>query len=133
MHYETIIAKRHLQSRKKSSVSVITVVCTVGVIFGVAALVSVLSVAGGFQQVFRDKVLGFNAHILVMKYGLDFSEYREVVEKARDVDDVQGASPFILHEMMITAGTELAGTLVKGVDPATVGEVSSVPAVNIIS
>src|SRR5258706_12310431 len=62
--------------------SVFTTVSIIGVILGVAALVVVSSVTSGFQQSFKQKVLGVNAHALVLKYGLDFSEYREVMKKA---------------------------------------------------
>jgi ABC-type lipoprotein release transport system permease subunit len=125
--YETFIAFRHLRSRKKASVSIITVICTLGVVLGVAALVTVLSVTGGFQEVFREKVLGLNSHVLIMKYGLDFHEHHDVVERALAVPEVLGAAPFIFHEMMLSAGTELSGVLVKGVDPALVGSVSDLP------
>ena len=126
MAYETLVAWKHLQSRKHQSVSVITVICTLGVVIGVAALVTVLSVTGGFQEAFRSKVLGFNAHILVMKYGIDFEEYRDVMKRAEAVDGVAGASPFIFHEMMLSAGTELAGVMVKGIDPETAERVSDI-------
>ena len=39
------------------------------------SLVLLRTVTSGFQVEFRDKVLGVNAHVLVMKYGLDFEEY----------------------------------------------------------
>ena len=128
MAYETLVARRHLQSRKHQSVSVITVICTTGVVIGVAALVTVLSVTGGFQEAFRNKVLGFNAHILVMKYGLDFTEYRDVMARAEALPGVLGSSPFIFHEMMLSAGPELSGVMVKGIDPETAGRVSDVRA-----
>ncbi len=127
MSYEAKIAWRHLQSRKRTSVSVITVICTLGVVIGVAAFVTVMSVAGGFQEEFRNKVLGQNGHLLVMKYGIEFSEYRDVADRARKADGVLGATPFIFHEMMLSAGTKLSGVLVKGVDPATVGDVVELP------
>jgi len=127
MSYEARIAGRHLMSRKRSSVSVITFICTLGVVLGVAALVTVVSVAGGFQEEFRNKVLGQNGHLLVMKYGIDFGEYGVVMERARKVDGVLGATPFIFHEMMVSAGAELSGVLVKGVQPSTVGEVMELP------
>ncbi len=126
MAYETLVAFRHLKSRRKRSVSIITIICTKGVVLGVAALVTVLSVTGGFQEVFRNKVLGFNAHVLVMKYGIDFAEYRDVCERAQGVEGVLGASPFIFHEMMLSAGTDLSGVMVKGIDPRTAGRVSDV-------
>ena len=46
--------------------SVFTSVSVLGVVFGVAALTVVLAVTTGFQNEFRDKVLGVNAHVIVL-------------------------------------------------------------------
>src|SRR5512146_2525015 len=58
--------------------SVFTSVSVLGVALGVAALTIVLAVTSGFQQQFRDKVLGVNAHVIVMKSQSTFAEYRDV-------------------------------------------------------
>ena len=52
--------------------SVFTSVSVLGVVFGVAALTIVLAVTTGFQEQFRDKVLGVNAHVIVLKSQLSF-------------------------------------------------------------
>jgi lipoprotein-releasing system permease protein len=102
--------------------SVFTTVSTLGVVLGVAALTVVLAVTTGFQQEFRDKVLGVNAHVIIMKNTDDFSEYRQIEEKAWAIDpDVIAVQPFILMEMVATRGSgEVSGVLIKGVDPERV-------------
>ena len=107
--------------------STFTAISVLGLAIGVALLIWVLSVTSGFQQEFRHKVLGVNAHILVLKYGVDFSEYPEVMRKARALDGVVAAAPFLFNEMMIARGNRLSGVLVKGVDPALVGKVLTLP------
>jgi lipoprotein-releasing system permease protein len=94
-----------------------TAVSIVGVTIGVLALVVVLSVTSGFQQSFKQKVLGVNAHVIVMKYGLDFSEYRDVEKKALAEKHVVAASPFVFYEGMLAAGRSLSGSIIKGIDP----------------
>jgi lipoprotein-releasing system permease protein len=96
--------------------SVFTTVSIIGVVLGVAALSVVLSVTSGFQADFKAKVLGVNAHVLVLKYGLDFGEYREVAKKALDEPHVKAAAPFVFNEMMIARGPALSGILMKGID-----------------
>ena len=123
MSFEFFVGLRHLAFRRGSTLSVISRIAIVGVILGVAAMVSVLSVMEGFQEEFRHKVLGMNAHVLVMKYGIRFTEYREVREKVLEVDGVLGASPFIFHEMMLASGDRLSGIIVKGIDPSTASTV----------
>jgi lipoprotein-releasing system permease protein len=95
-----------------------TAVSIVGVAIGVLALVVVLSVTSGFQQAFKQKVLGVNAHIDVMKYGQDFSEYRDIAKKALSEKHVVAAAPFVFYEGMLAAGRSMSGSIIKGVDPS---------------
>ena len=105
--------------------SVFTTVAVLGVVLGVAALTVVLAVTTGFQKEFQDKVLGVNAHVIVMKNTPDFSEYREVMEQAAAVHpEVRSVQPFIFVEMLVTRGQgELSGVAIKGVDPERVRQV----------
>ena len=76
---------------------------------------------------FRNKVLGVNAHVLVLKYGLNFEEYRDVVARARKMPSVVGAAPFIINEMMLAKGDKLSGVLIKGIDPKLMPTVLDLP------
>ncbi len=102
--------------------SVFTSVSVLGVALGVAALTVVLSVTTGFQAQFREKVLGVNAHVIVLKQQSTFAEYRDVMKTAMEIDsDVLAAQPFIFAEMLVTRGKgQLSGVAIKGVDPALV-------------
>jgi lipoprotein-releasing system permease protein len=120
MGYPLEIALRYMGSKKRAFISVGTAFAILGVALGVAALATVMSVTGGFQEQFRDKVLGVNAHVLVLKYSTDFREYRTVMEKLRAVPGVLGVAPFSINPMMVTHGEATAtGVLLKGVDPET--------------
>ncbi len=102
--------------------SVFTSVSVLGVVFGVAALTVVLAVTTGFQQQFRDKVLGVNAHVIVLKSQATFAEYRDVMKTSREIDpDVLAVQPFIFAEMLATNGKgQLSGVAIKGIDPKLV-------------
>jgi lipoprotein-releasing system permease protein len=126
MRYETYIGVRYLRSKHRNRyISLITLIATVGVMFGVAALCVILSVTSGFQDEFREKVLGTNAHAVVSKFSTDFTEYESVAQKLRAQPGVVGAAPFTLNEVMLYAASGLAGTMLKGVDPDRVGGVLS--------
>ena len=128
MGYPLALAVRYLSSKKRAFVSVGTTFAILGVTLGVAALAIVMSVTGGFQEQFREKVLGVNAHVLVLKYSLDFREYRDVMEKVRGVKGVRGVAPFLINATMVTHGDRTAtGVLLKGVDPALMGQVLDLP------
>lgn len=125
--YALDVGMRYLRSKKRASISVISVIAISGVALGVAALLAVMSITSGFQREFRDKVLGVNAHVLVLKYGLNFEEYRDVIARARKMPEVAGAAPFIINEMMLAKGDRLSGVLVKGVDPELMPSVLDLP------
>jgi lipoprotein-releasing system permease protein len=127
VNFAFVVALRHLRARRKTFISVIGIIAIVGIALGVWALSAVLAITSGFQDAFRDKVLGVNAHVLVLKYGWDFTEYREVMATVRATPGVSGAAPFLINPMMITRGERIAGVLVKGVDPERLGDVLDLP------
>lgn len=128
MGFPLLLALRYLRSKKRQSVSVGTAFATIGVTLGVAALAIVMSVTGGFQEQFREKVLGVNAHVLVLKYSIDFREYRDVMKKCEKIPGVVGVAPFIINPMMVTHGDRTAtGVLLKGVDPELMPKVLDLP------
>jgi lipoprotein-releasing system permease protein len=102
--------------------TVFTSVSVLGVVFGVSALTVVLAVTTGFQKEFRDKVLGVNAHVIVLKSQTTFAEYRDVMKTAREIDsEVLAVQPFIFAEMLATNGRgALSGVAIKGIDPKLV-------------
>jgi lipoprotein-releasing system permease protein len=122
------LALRYMRSKKRAFVSVGTMFAIFGVALGVAALSTVISVTGGFRAEFREKVLGVNAHVLVLKYSSDFREYRKVMDKVKDIPGVTGVAPFVINPMMLTHGTRTAtGVLLKGIDPGRVKQVLDLP------
>lgn len=127
MLYALEIGRRYLRSKKRKTISVITYIAVTGVALGVAALLAVMSITSGFEREFRDKVLGVNAHVLVMKYGVDFDEYRDVLQRSDEMPEVAGAGPFLINEMMLARGDRLAGVLVKGIDPGRMQDVLDLP------
>lgn len=127
MAYELFIALRHLKSRRKSFLSTITIIAILGVFLGVMGLTTVVAVTGGFQEAFRERVLGINAHVLVIKYGIDFRDYREMQSIVEKTPGVVATSPFIFHEMIATHGNRSSGVLIKGIEPDTIERVSDLP------
>jgi lipoprotein-releasing system permease protein len=114
-----------LRTQEHSPTAMMTALSVGGVGVGVMALIIVLSVMSGFELDLQQKILGTNAHIMVSKYSDSFTEYPEVMDKIRKVKGVVGMTPFVLGEVMLTAEQNTGGGLVvKGIDPATVGDVT---------
>ena len=62
--FSLFLALKYLKP-KRTFLSVVTVISVLGVLLGVAVLIIVLSVMTGFDEMWRDKILDFNAHITV--------------------------------------------------------------------
>src|SRR6478735_1521487 len=128
MGFPLELALRYMRTAKCGFVSVGTMFAVLGVALGVGALATVISVTGGFRAQFREKVLGVNAHVLILKYSSDFREYRKLMEQMKGVPGVIGIAPFVISPMMITHGEHTAtGVLLKGVDPGRVKDVLDLP------
>ncbi len=95
-----------------------------GVWIGTSALVVVLAVMSGFETDLRDKILGSNAHIQVTREDGDFVEWREVKAKIDKVDGVVASTPYAVSEVVIAANNNGMNVIIKGIDPATVGNVT---------
>ncbi|RPJ06720.1 MAG: lipoprotein-releasing system transmembrane subunit LolC, partial [Deltaproteobacteria bacterium] len=98
MRYELFIGLRYLKAKRKQTfISIITVISIVGVTVGVMALIIVLSVMSGFESTLKEKILGTQAHLVIMKApqeGMD--QYGEVVKNVESVKGVVSAAPFIV-------------------------------------
>jgi lipoprotein-releasing system permease protein len=105
-----------------------TLISIGGVAIGVWALTVVLSVMSGFEADLKGKILGHNAHGMVLTYGQDeFGDWKSAREKALAVKGVVGATPFLYNEVMLSTGQNLTGAIVKGVDVGTIGTVTDLP------
>lgn len=128
MGFASAVALRYLRSKKRNMISISTALAVGGVTLGVAAFTIAMSVTGGFLEQFREKVLGVNAHVLVLKYSIDFREYRDIMKKLDHVPGVIGVAPFVINPMMVTHADRTAtGVLLKGVDPALMPTVLDLP------
>jgi lipoprotein-releasing system permease protein len=127
MRYELFISLRYLKAKRKQVfISVITFLSMAGVGLGVMALVVVLSVMRGFEDDLKGKILGTNAHLVILQHGAPIRDYRDIVQKVKGVEGVVAATPFIFTQAMITSESNAHGIVLRGIDPATAGGVINI-------
>src|SRR5262249_19003670 len=118
MKYEWLIGLRYLKARRQETfISLITVISILGVMIGVMTLNIVMAVMTGFEETLRDRLLGINAHIALVKSGDQLRDYERLVEQLRRENGVVAASPSIYGQVMLTAGPRVAGVVVRCVGP----------------
>ena len=122
---EYYIARKYLLAKRKQTfISIITFISIGGVAVGVMALIIVLAVMGGFERELKERILGATAHAHVTSLNGSIENPFAVAERVRKVDGVVAASPYIFTPMMIASGSGAVGGVLRGVDTATVGDVT---------
>ncbi len=120
MPFELIIGLRYLKAKRKSTfISIITFISTAGVTLGVMALIVVLAVMTGFEDDLKEKILGTNAHIVVIRSGSPMENYQPVMDKLKGFKGVEAATPFIYNQVMLSSGKNVSGVVLRGIDVAT--------------
>jgi lipoprotein-releasing system permease protein len=125
MRYEWFIGLRYLKAKRKQTfISIITLISIVGFALGVWALIVVLAVMSGFEKTLKEKILGTQAHLVVLKTNQDgMDRYEEVVKEVEQVKGVVSATPFILSQVMLSSESNVFGVVLNGIDPDRVGKV----------
>ena len=127
MKYELFIGLRYLQARRSEKfISLITIISVFGVMIAVMTLNVVMAVMTGFEETLRDRLLGINAHIAIVRSGEPMRDYEKVLDQVKSEADVVAASPTIYGQVMLTAGPRVSGVVVRGVDPDRVNNVINV-------
>ena len=118
MNYELFIGLRYLRARRRETfISLITLISILGVMIGVMTLNVVMAVMTGFEEVLRDRLLGINAHIAVVKPGDRLTDYEQVVDQIEQEKGVVAAAPSVYGQVMVTSGARVSGVVVRGIDP----------------
>lgn len=121
------IALSHLRTKHQDGwfLSLVTVLSILGVLAGVAVLNAVIAVMSGLEIDLRDKILGANAHAVVMRYNGAIPDPNARIAEIEAVPGVVAASPFVYGEVLLRSPWSHAGVVVKGVDPVRTGRVTA--------
>ncbi|MCB9650751.1 MAG: ABC transporter permease [Deltaproteobacteria bacterium] len=120
--FEVQVAFRYMRSRRKAGISLTSFLTVVAFMLGVAALTVVTSVWNGFEAEFLDKLLGINAHALVLRRHDVFRDHEAVAKALRASPGVEHVAPFVYSEVIAQSALGVQGVVIKGIDPeVTVG------------
>jgi lipoprotein-releasing system permease protein len=123
--FELTIAARHLRAKKSGFLAAIGGLSILAVSISTCMLTAVLSVMGGFRDDLKQKILGNQAHVVVdREEERPFEGWDDMIERVRSVDGVEGATPFVRGEVMVSSTSNRAGAVLRGIDPDSVGDVT---------
>ncbi|WP_028842459.1 lipoprotein-releasing ABC transporter permease subunit [Thermodesulfovibrio yellowstonii] len=116
MRLPFFIALRYLKSRKKG-LSFGTVISISGIALGVMALIVVISVVSGFHEDLQKKILGTQAHAVLLSYSGGISDYKTMMDFLSKKNEIQACSPFIMGQVLISSGKRAHGVYLRGIIP----------------
>jgi lipoprotein-releasing system permease protein len=114
--FSFFLALRYLKP-KRTFVSIITIISMIGVMLGVAVLIVVISVMTGFDRELRQKVIDFDAHILVSTEDV-LRDWRDLTVKIRNTPGVVGTAPYVQGPVIVEFQNHRLAPMIRGIDPA---------------
>jgi len=126
MPFELFIGLRYLKAKRKSTfISLITLISVAGVALGVMALIIVLAVMTGFEEDLKEKILGTNAHVVILNGTGAVEDYQKLLKQVKLVDGVLAATPFIYNQVMLSTGRNVSGVVLRGIEVKTDAQVTN--------
>lgn len=118
MPYELFLALRHLRSRRRRRLARVTILIAVaGIALGVGALIVALSLANGFRDEMREKILRGTAHINVARAdGEAMRDYVELAARLKQIEGVVDASATSYDGAVISGPKGSTYAILRGVD-----------------
>lgn len=122
---EFFIGLRYTRSKHKNHyISFISLASMLGIMIGVLALITVLSVMNGFEKELRERILGMVAHVTVSGTDGKLSNWQDVDAKLVADTTVAGVAPYIQQQVMLSANGEIRGIMMQGIQPGRQSAVS---------
>jgi lipoprotein-releasing system permease protein len=112
--FSLFLALRYLKP-KRTFLSIITLISVLGVMLGVTVLILVISVMTGFDRELRQKVIDFDAHILVTAEDI-LNDWRTLKTKIDHTPGVVATAPFIQGPVIVEFRNRRLAPMIRGID-----------------
>lgn len=123
---ERKIAFRYLGAKKRGFGSVISWVSLIGIMLGVATLIVVMSVMGGFHDTLLGRIVGMNGHVVVYHQDGAISDYDFLIDKMKQnkvvAQHATSIVPIAEGQVMVTANGNNTGAMIRGIRMSDLAE-----------
>ncbi len=116
---ERKIAFRYLAAKRRGFGSVISWVSLIGIMLGVATLIVVMSVMGGFHETLLSRIVGMNGHVVIYHQDGAIKDYDFLIDKMRQNKIVTANAiaivPIAEGQVMASARGNNTGAMIRGI------------------
>ena len=124
---ELFIGLRYTRAKRRNHfISFISLTSMMGIMLGVVALITVLSVMNGFHKEVRERILGMASHATITSVRGGLQNWQEVIKLSKDHPRVVGQAPFVEGQVMLANGKNVSGAVLRGILPEHEPQVSDV-------
>ncbi len=122
---ELFIGARYTRAKRRNHfISFISLISMLGIALGITVLITVLSVMNGFEKELRERTLGVVSHLTVAGRGDYLADWQYVVDELKKYPEVIGTAPYVQGEGMFYYGSQVNGTMIRGILPEIEPQVS---------
>lgn len=114
--FSLFLALRYLKP-KRTFLSIITLISVLGVTLGVTVLILVIAVMTGFDRELRQKVIDFDAHILVTTDDV-LRDWRTLKTKIDNTPGVVATAPYVQGPVIVEFQNRRLAPMIRGIDVA---------------
>ena len=118
------ISFRYLYHKGSKAPSSQTILTSLGVGFGTAVLIIVLSVMNGFENELQKRILGVIPHVTLESSG-GFEDLENISEIILEESNVEALAPFLSSQVVINSNDVSKGVIIKGTSEQN--EISIIP------
>ena len=116
--WEWTLAFRYLRTKRKNGgIGLVAGVAFTAIALAIAAMITVMSVMGGFRAELLNRILGFNGHAYVQGQALFGQNYPGVVSRLEKIPGVVAVAPMV-ESQGLAMGKVGAGAVVRGIAPS---------------
>ncbi len=115
---EIFIGLRYIRAKRRNHfISFISAVSMLGIVVGVTALITVISVMNGFDSELRSRILGMVAHATISGVGQNMPDWQHALDVAERNQHVKGAAPYVEREAFLRGNEASQGAIIRGILP----------------
>ncbi|MDR1337503.1 MAG: lipoprotein-releasing ABC transporter permease subunit [Rickettsiales bacterium] len=117
---ERKVAFRYLRAKRREKfTSIISWISLLGIMLGVATLIVVMSVMGGFHDTLLSRIVGMNGHVVVYHQDGAIADYDFLIDKMKQnkvvAASATGIVPIAEGQVMVSANGNNSGAMLRGI------------------
>ena len=124
---ELFIGTRYIRAKRRNHfISFISVVSMLGLVIGITALITVISVMNGFDGELRSRILGMVSQATITGVTDSMPNWQRALAIAERNPHVEGAAPYVEREAFLRGNAASQGAIIRGILPDQESKVADI-------